>query len=328
MGEDLYNLLGVSRTASASDIKQAYRKLASKLHPDKNPGNASAEARFKRVNTAFQVLGDKKRRALYDEFGDAALSESFDEERARMARQWGGQAGGSSWGRGDSGVHGFSIEDLFGRAEGGGGEVGQGVGQGVGDFFADFFGGGGKRRGTRSSQGADLEQSLSIDFVSAVRGTTVKLVAPGDTEPVHVRIPPGVQDGSKMRVKGKGAPSPVGGPSGDLHLEIHVEPHPHFRMEGNDLHVNLPITIAEAYQGAKVQVPTPHGLVTMKVVPGTQSGMSARLRGKGIARQGRSPGDLYVHFQVHVPTSQDSQVQDAIDALSSYDQDVRSSLHF
>ncbi len=326
MSDDLYNVLGVNRTASASEIKQAYRKLASKMHPDKNPGDSSAELRFKRVNQAYQVLSDKKRRAMYDEFGDAALSDNFDAERARMYKQWagrgggGGGGGGGGFGRG-GGVQGVDLEDLFGANTGG---------QNIGDLFGDLFGGGGRRRASRSAgtRGADLESPLSIDFVSAVRGTTVSLRLEGETEPIQVRIPPGASEGSKVRVKGKGSASPFGGPAGDLLLQLHVEPHPYFRMEGDDLHVDLPITVTEAYRGAKVRVPTPDGSVTMTVPAGSQSGKSARLRGKGIARRGRLPGDLYVHFQVQVPTSQDKAVEQAMETLLAFEQDVRSDLHF
>jgi len=323
MSEDLYSVLGVGRSASASEIKQAYRKLASKLHPDKNPGNAAAESKFKRVNQAYQVLSDKKRRELYDEFGDVALSDNFDAERARMYKQWAGRGGGR--GRNPN-VQSFDLEDLFGGG-------GVGGAQNFGDLFADIFTQPGRsRRGSRSAsmKGADVESELSIDFASAVRGTTVslRLEGPRGSDPIQVRIPPGANEGSKVRVKGKGNPSPLGGPPGDLLLKIHVEPHPFFRMEGNDLHVDLPITVAEAYRGAKVRVPTPDGHVTMKVPPGAQSGKSARLRGKGIAKQGQEPGDLYVHFLVQVPTSQAKAVETAIDALGGYEDDIRADLRF
>ncbi|HNS96037.1 MAG TPA: J domain-containing protein [Polyangiaceae bacterium] len=319
MSNDLYKELGVTRTASANDIKQAYRKLASKLHPDKNPGDASAEARFKRVNQAYQVLSDKKRRALYDEFGDAALSDNFDAEQARAYRQW-TQGRGGGGGR-VSGVQGVDLEDLFGANLGG---------QNIGDLFGNLFGGAGRKRASRtaSMRGSDLESPLTIDFVSAVRGSTVSLRIEGQAEPIQVRIPPGAKQGSKVRVKGKGSPSPFGGPPGDLLLELHVEPHPYFHMQGDDLHVDLPITVTEAYRGARVTVPTPEGTVTMKVPAGSQSGQSARLRGKGMARRGQPPGDLYVHFQVQVPTSQDKAVHQAMETLSQYEQDVRGELRF
>lgn len=331
MSEDLYNVLGVSRNASDSDIKQAYRKLAGKLHPDKNPGDTTAEAKFKRVNQAYQVLSDKKRRELYDEFGDVALSDNFDADRARTYKQWAGGGGGRRAGR-SANYQEFDLEDLFG----GGVRDGAGGAQNFGDLFAEFFTQSGRsRRGGASGRaatmkGSDAESELSIDFVSAVRGTTVSLriEGPRGSEPVQVRIPPGAHEGSKVRIKGKGNPSPYGGPPGDLLLTIHVEPHPFFRMEGEDLHVDLPITVAEAYKGAKVRVPTPDGHVTMKVPAGAQSGKTARLRGKGVARRGKKAGDLYVHFQIHVPSSQAKDVKDAVETLSQHEDDVRAELRF
>ncbi|PIE05705.1 MAG: hypothetical protein CSA75_03370 [Sorangium cellulosum] len=145
---------------------------------------------------------------------------------------------------------------------------------------------------------------------------------------MQVRIPPGANDGSKVRVKGKGGTSPFGGPPGDLLLRIHVDPHPFFRMEGSDLHVDLPISVVEAYRGAKVRVPTPDGHVTMKVPKGAQGGSSARLRGKGVAKKGKSPGDLYVHFQIRVPTAKSSALDEAMDVLASHQEEIRSDLRF
>lgn len=322
MSEDLYHVLGVSRSAGADEIKQAYRKLASKLHPDKNPGDATAETKFKKVNQAYQVLSDKKRRELYDEFGDVALSDSFDAEKARMYKQWAGR----STGRGARHQQ-VDLEDLFGGAG-----AGAGGPQNFGDFFGDFFSQGRSRRGSRTAtmKGQDVESDLRIDLPSAVRGTTVslRLDGLGGSEPIQVRIPPGAEEGSKVRVKGKGSPSPLGGPPGDLLLRIHVDPHPFFRMDGDDLHVDLPITVAEAYHGAKVRIPTPDGFVTMKVPKGSQSGSSARLRGKGVAKRGKPPGDLYVHFQIRIPNSSAKAVEQAVDTLSAYDEDVRTDLKF
>ena len=244
-----------------------------------------------------------------------------------MYKQWAGGGGGRRGGQSGN-FQQFDLEDLFGGRGGGT--------QNFGDLFADFFsqpgrsrrGGGANRAATM--KGSDVESSLSIEFVSAVRGTTVslRLEGPQGSEPIQVRIPPGAHEGSKVRVKGKGNPSPYGGPQGDLLLTIHVEPHPFFRMEGNDLHVDLPITVAEAYQGAKVRVPTPDGFVTMKVPAGTQSGKSARLRGKGIAKRGKQAGDLYVHFQIHVPASQAKAVKEAVETLSKHEDDVRAELRF
>src|SRR5580692_1709367 len=217
MADDLYGVLGVAKTADADTIKKAYRKLAKDLHPDKNPGNKSAEERFKTVNHAFDVLSDAKKRALYDEFGEEGLREGFDAERVRTYNQWARQqrAGGG----GSAGGGGVRLEDLFGNATSGGGDEG-----GIGDFLGDLFGRQGRRpRGP--TPGPDHQSSITIDFASAVRGTTLELRPEGAGAPVTVRIPQGATDGSRVRIPGQGAPSQNGGPNGDLLLTIHVTAH-------------------------------------------------------------------------------------------------------
>jgi curved DNA-binding protein len=321
MAEDLYGVLGVPKGADADTIKKSYRKMAKELHPDKNPGNKKAEDRFKKVNHAFDVLSDAKKRALYDEFGEEGLREGFDADRVRAYKQWSQQAGsgnGRNAGAGASG-RGVRLEDLFGGA------TSQGDGGGFGDLFGDLFGRQGGRAQRGPSPGADLESSVTIDFASAVRGTTLELRphlpgAVGGTgeasAPVTVRIPEGAQDGSRVRIAGQGAPSPNGGPNGDLLLNIHVEPHPFFRREADDLHLDLPITVAEAYRGAKVKVETFAGPVSLKVAPKTQSGTVVRLRGKGVTKKGKT-GDLYVHFMVQIPTVDTPEVQEAMEKLAA-----------
>jgi len=322
MARDLYATLGVSKTASSDEIKKAFRKLAAKLHPDKNPGDKTAEARFKEVSHAYDVLGDPKKRALYDEFGEAALREGFDAEQARQYKRWAEQAAQGRAGGGPTGVP-FDFEDLFGGRAGGVGGAG-----GVGSVIEDLLGGRfGRRRGPM--RGHDLESEITIDFVSAVRGTTLTLQPQGSSEPVTVRIPAGADEGSRVRIRGQGAKSPSGGPPGDLVLTIHVRPHPFFRREGDDLHVDVPITVAEAYNGARIRVPTPDKDVFLKVPEKAQSGQIARLRGKGVARKNREPGDLYVHFQVQVPTADTPEVREAIAVLErAQTEDPRAKLHF
>jgi curved DNA-binding protein len=301
MAQDLYALLGVSKSAEPDAIKKAYRKLAKDLHPDKNPGNEQAESRFKSVNHAFDVLSDPKKRALYDEFGEEGLREGFAPDRVRAYKQWANTQGG---GRGGSRGGGqVNLEDLFG-ANGGGG-----------DLFGDLFGRG-RRRGP--VRGGDLESEVTIDFASAVRGATLELRPRGAIEPVAVRIPPGAAEGSRVRIPGHGAQSMGGGPSGDLLLVIHVKAHRYFRREGDDLHVELPITLHEAYTGAKVKVPTPDGSVTLKVPPHTQTGAVLRVRGKGIAMKGKEAGDLYAHIAVHVPTSDSPDLAELVDKIAEY----------
>jgi curved DNA-binding protein len=293
MAEDFYSVLGVPRSADAETIKKAYKKLARDLHPDKNPGNKVAEARFKSVNRAYEALSDPKKRKLYDEFGEDALREGFDADKARAYKQWQERAANGGGGYGFPGGRRVNLEDLFDGAD-------VNVSGFGGDPFADLFGRASRRRGPMKGQ--DLEQEITIDFASAVRGTTFQMKKPGDVLPVTVRIPPGADDGSRMRIAGQGAPSPAGGPPGDLILVVRVQPHPFFQRKGDDLQIEVPITASEAIKGAKVKVPTFDGPVAVKVPPGTSSGTTLRVRGKGVAKKGKT-GDLYVRLMVHVPKS-------------------------
>jgi curved DNA-binding protein len=326
MARDFYSVLGLSRSASADEIKKSFRKLAAKLHPDKNPGNKAAEAQFKEVNRAYEVLGDPKKRSLYDEFGEDALREGFDADRMRQYKAWANRQGASGGGGGGAGMP-FNLEDILRGAGGQGGGVEFGGG-GMGDIFGDLFGGrarGGRRRGP--SRGADQESEITIDFPSAVRGGVFQLRAGDSPEPITVRIPPGADEGSKLRLPGQGAPGSNGGARGDLLLNIHVRPHPYFRREKNDLHLDLPITPGEAYYGAKVKVPTPDGPVTLKVPPHTQGGQALRLKGKGVTKKNGPPGDLYVHFQIQLPASEDAEVKKAIDTLQqAFPEDPRAKI--
>ncbi len=313
MAQDLYATLGVPRDADGDAIKKAYRKLAGELHPDQNPGDKKKEERFKLVNHAYEVLHNAKKRKLYDEFGEDGLREGFDAEKARAYKAWSarqayaGRAGGGTP-YGSSGA--VDLDDLF---QGGGG------GGNFGDLFGDLIG---RQRRRGPVKGADLESEVTIDFASAVRGATLELHPAGsDGAPVTVRIPAGADEGSRVRIAGHGAPSNSGGPKGDLVLTIHVTAHPHFRREGDDLHLDLPVTVAEAFHGAKVRVPTVDGTVAMKVPPHTQSGSTVRLRGKGVARKGRDAGDLYVHFLVRLPTEGGAELDDAINRLAAFQSD-------
>jgi curved DNA-binding protein len=328
MARDLYSVLGVARDADEDAIKKAFRKLAMKYHPDKNPGKAN-EAKFKEINQAHEVLSDKKKRALYDEFGEESLSQNFDPERARLIRQYGARraAGGGAGPRGQGGFPGgFDVQDMFG---------GRGGGQSadISDILGDLFGrtrggGGGGVEGMRQRKGQDVESAVTIDFASAVNGTTLELQRQDGGPSVQVRIPPGADEGSRVRIAGQGAQGFGGAPPGDLILHIHVTPHPLFKREGDDLHLEVPITIGEAYKGAKVRVPTPSGEVTLKVPPHTQSGHVMRLRGKGVTKKGKDAGDLYVKFLVQIPTSADPEIAKAIDAIEATMSDPRGDLKF
>ncbi|MBX3190511.1 MAG: J domain-containing protein [Labilithrix sp.] len=318
MAQDFYSVLGVPKDADADAIKKAYRKLARDLHPDKNPGNKSAEARFKTVNQAYEVVGNAQKRKLYDEFGEDALREGFDADKARAYKQWQQRAGnGPRGGAGGFGGATVNLEDLFG-GQVPGGNVG-------GDPFADLFGRASRRRGP--IKGQDYEQELTIDFDSAVRGTTLQLRNASSPEPVTVRIPPGASEGSRVRIPGQGGESPTGGPRGDLILEIHVQPHALFERDGDDLLIDVPITVSEAIKGARVRVPTFDGPVQVKVPPGTQSGSKLRVRGKGVARKGKEPGDLYVRPMIQVPASTSPELSKIADEIAKLEtQDVRDKL--
>jgi curved DNA-binding protein len=307
MADDLYAILGVPKNAEASVIKKAYRKLAGQLHPDKNPGNKGAESRFKEVNRAYDVLSDAKKRKLYDEFGDEGLREGFDPERVRAYRDWSSRQRRGSPAGPDGGAQTFDLEDMLGGSNA----------SGFGDLFGDLIGRARRTRGP--AKGPDLESEITIDFASAVRGATLELRPQGQASaPVTVRIPAGADEGSRVRIPGQGGPSPNGGPRGDLVLTIHVTPHPYFRREGDDLHLDLPVTIAEAYQGARVKVPTVEAPVTLKIPERTQSGNVVRLRGKGVAKKGRAAGDLYVHFLVHIPADESPEVAQLIDRIAQF----------
>jgi curved DNA-binding protein len=331
MARDLYQVLGVARDATEDAIKKAFRKLAMKYHPDKNPGKAN-EQRFKEVNQANEVLSDKTKRGLYDEFGEDSLSQGFDPERARLIRQYGQRGGGG--GRapgGHPGADGFDVQEIFGGA---GGPGGADFGDLIGDLFSRSrggvggVGGVGGRQGVRGgrARGQDVDSEVTIDFASAVKGTTLALQR--GNEQVSVRVPPGANEGSRLRIPGQGGQGFNGGPAGDLLVTVHVTPHPFFKREGDDLHLDVPITLGEAYLGEKIRVPTPDGEVTLKVPPHTQTGSMTRLRGKGIARKNKEPGDLYVRFLVHVPTSDDAEVQKAIEVLADKVEDPRTGLKF
>ncbi|HEU4577550.1 MAG TPA: DnaJ C-terminal domain-containing protein [Polyangiaceae bacterium] len=308
MATDLYADLGVPRGASQDEIKKAYRKLAAQFHPDRNPHDKSAEERFKAVNRAHQVLGDADKRALYDEFGEVALREGFDAEAARAY----GRARSRAGGRGAS-SGGFSFEDILGNGN-------------FGDLFGEMFRGGGARNvRPRSGRGADVTTEVSVDLLSAIKGTQILVHLPDHLSAsagssgapgreIQVRIPPGAGDGDKVRVPAHGAPGSGGAPAGDLVITVRVKKHPHFERDGLDLKLDLPLTPGEAFEGAKVSVPTPDGEVTLKVPKGTQSGQLTRLRGKGVQRKDKV-GDLYVRFLVRLPTHPSKAISKAIAEL-------------
>lgn len=308
---DLYEVLGVAKDASADTVRKAYRKLARKYHPDVNPGDDEAETRFKEVAAAYDVLSDDERRKAYDEFGFDSLKSGFDPEKARAYQQW--QQGRRRTGYGDGG---FDVGG-FGGFGGMGGDVGD-----LGDFFSRMR----QQQASRPRRGGDVHASLQVDLATAMRGTQVAVEVPapgGGTRSVQVRIPPGADDGDTLRIRGKGAPGMNGGPDGDLVIEVGVKEHPVFAREGLDLRVDLPVTLHEAYSGAKVPVPTMDGEVTMTIPEGAQSGQTLRLKGKGVSR-GKKTGNLYVTLKVVLPKKGDEALAAALkEAEALYEGDVR-----
>ncbi|MBD1914167.1 MULTISPECIES: DnaJ C-terminal domain-containing protein [unclassified Leptolyngbya] len=265
---DYYGILGVSKGASADEIKRAYRKLARQYHPDMNPGNKTAEARFKEVSEAYEVLSDTEKRQKYDQFG----------QYWKQAGSWpgGGGAGQPDFGGFDFGQYrNFDdfINELLGRfstTPGGGRSYGPGPGGfGVDDAFG----------GRTSTSGADLESNFALSLSEAFHGVQKRLSV--GNEVIDVRIPAGAKPGSKIRIRGKGQPSPYGGSRGDLYLKIEIRPHAFFKFDGDNLTCDVPIAPDEAVLGAAIEVPTPDGMVTVNVPSGVRSGQSLRLRGKG-----------------------------------------------
>ncbi|WP_025134846.1 DnaJ C-terminal domain-containing protein [Leucobacter sp. PH1c] len=293
LDKDFYQILGVSKTASDAELKKTYRKLARTYHPDSNPGDAAAEAKFKEISEAYSVLSDAEQRAEYDQI-----------------RAMG--AGSARFTAGGGGGQGF--EDVFGGMFGGAQRGGQHFSyqQGGGQNFDDIFGMfGGAQRGPQP--GRDVQASTTLDFETAVQGKTVTLQAPSGT--VKVKIPAGVSDGQKIKVRGKGEPSPNGGQPGDIILTVAVRKHPVFEREGHNLRLKLPITFSEAALGATVEVPTLGGdPVKLKVQPGTPSGRVLRVKGRGV-KTAKATGDLLAEVQVVVPAHLSAEARAALEAF-------------
>lgn len=324
--KDFYAILGVPKNADAAAIKKAYRKLARSLHPDHNPGDTAAETRFKEVGEAYAVLSDPEQRQQYDAIRAMAGG------GARFSAGPGGPAGGA-------GAAGF--EDLFGGlfGAGAGGRPGGagprvryqttgspgGGGAGFEDLLGNLFGGGGF--GQRAPQrGQDLEATTTLPFRQAASGSTVTLTVEG--RKVTARIPAGVRDGQKIRLRGKGRPGEAGAPAGDLLIAVRVEPHPVFALDGKDVRVTLPVTFAEAALGAQVEVPTiDGGTVRVKVPEGTPSGRTLRVKGKGLETS-KGTGDLLVTVQVTVPQRLSGEARKAVEAFAeaTADADPRADL--
>jgi DnaJ-class molecular chaperone len=277
---DPYKTLGVAKEASQADIQKAYRRLAKKLHPDLNPGNKKAEEEFKGVSAAYDLLGDAEKRARFDR---GEIDESGAERpRHNFYRDY--AEGGGPYAS-DEGFADFASSD---------------------DILSEILG----RRGRSNfrMRGSDVQYRMEVDFLDAVNGAKRQIVLPDNTA-LDVTIPPGTRDGQILRLRGKGRPGLGGGPPGDALIEIAVRPHPFFIRKGDDIHVELPISLRDAVLGGKVQVPTPSGAVAMTIPKWANTGTVLRLKGKGVPGPGRSRGDEYVTLKVALPKEPDPELE-------------------
>jgi molecular chaperone DnaJ len=285
LAEDLYKVLGVSKGASADEIKKAYRSLARKYHPDRNPDDPAAEERFKEVQGAYDVLSDEEKRKEYD-------------------------SGGPN-----------PFEGFGGRGPFTAGPAGQGSFVDLGDLLSSMFGrggggGGGGMRGFPQQPGRDLETEAPLSFKQAIEGT--QLTVPVGSKRYKVKIPAGVRNGARIRIPGKGEPSPEGGPPGDLYVVARVAPSPVFRrLDDGNLEVTVPITVIEAIEGATIEVPTLDGTKKIKVAPGTRHGTIQRLRGEGAPKpRGQGRGDIRYRLEIELPKELSEEQREAVERLA------------
>jgi len=289
MPRDPYDILGVPRSATPEQIREAHRKLAKKFHPDLNK-TAEAGAKFKEIQEAYDLLSDAQKRKQFDQFGHAGPS-------------MGGAPGGAQGGWGN--VDASTFEEIFG----------------------DFMGGGTRRAGGRrggARAGEDLESRITVDFMTAAIGGVRHVSVESGGQPINldVRIPPGIESGGDLRLRGKGGEGMGGGPAGDLVLHISVAPHPWFRREGLDVIVEVPISIAECALGTSVEVPLLEGTATLRVPAGTASGKRLRLKGKGVAAKGDT-GDLYAVIRVEAPKALNDEDRAALERMKATEPDPR-----
>ena len=290
-GRDYYEILGVKKTATEAELKKAYRDLAKKYHPDKNKGNKDAENRFKEISEAYAVLSDTEKRSQYDRLGREAF----------------GPGGANPFA-------GFDFSQFMGGGARGGRRGGARRGGATVDFtdiFGDLFGGGGEGGGFAQAP-QEMQAEITIDFRDAILGTTMALNVNG--EQLKVKIPEGIGNGQKIRVRSGGTP---------LQITVHVRPHPFFERRGDDIHIDLPITVGEAVRGAEVEVPTLHGPSRIRVPAGTQTGRTMRLTGKGVKKK-NSAGDQYCRIQIVVPADAPADAIEKIEA--AYEQNPRAGL--
>ena len=283
--KDYYQILGVAGNANAAAIKKQYRKLARELHPDKTKGDKKLEDRFKAVSEAYDILSDDKKRREYDE-----ARQAFKSGRVPPGFNGGAQ-----------GFNGGDFRDLFGPS---------------GDIFSTLFG------GARQRHGADLQTEAAISFKDSIYGTELNLrLSPSGSAPTSIttRVPAGIKDGAKIKIKGRGAPGAAG--PGDLYVLVHVTPHPIFSRKDENIHLTLPITFSEAALGADISIPTLDGdEVTLRIAPGTPSGRTLRVKGRGV-KKGSSVGDLMITLDVRIPQRVDGEAKRAIEEFANATKD-------
>ncbi len=287
MNTDYYQTLGVDKNASAEDIKKAYRKLALKYHPDKNPGNKEAEEKFKKMSEAYAVLSDPKKRKEYDSFGSDGFKQHYSQEDI---------------------FRGFDLNEIlrgFGFSGAAAGRRQYTYQQAEGEPFADLFGGGGGQYRIRPQKGDDLEYNLAITLEESVLGAEKKVAInkDGRIDEINIKVPEGINAGKKLRLAGKGLPGGHGGPSGDLYLNISILPHPIFARDGNDIYVEKELKFSQAVLGTTIDVPTVEGSTKrIKIPPGTQNNSKIRMKGYGVPHlKGSEKGDQYVKIMVTLP---------------------------
>lgn len=309
---DYYNILGVNRTSSADEIKRAYRKLAKQHHPDRNPDDPSSEAKFKEVQQAYDVLKDDKKREQYDHYGEAGVGQWATESGGQKVYQWGG---GSS-------INMDDLQDLFSAFGGSGGRRNPSQAS----IFDQFFGGGGRGSPQPSAtsprpprQGNHEERRINLSLEQAFHGAVVsvklKTSSQSIPEELEVKIPPGITEGQRIRLPGKGHPGQYGGPPGDFHLVCAISPHEYFKRDGSDVQLELPVSVSEAALGAKIDVPTLEGTVMITVPPGTSGGSTLRLKGRGFPSGNGQRGDQYVMIKITPPTDLTDKQQAAFEKL-------------
>lgn len=301
MANDYYKVLEVERTATSDEISKAYRKLARKFHPDLNQDDKNAKKRFQEVQQAYDCLNDPEKRKMYDQFG-------------ANYEQYGGKNPFGGGGEGGSGGGAFDFGNIFG-----------GGGVDLGDLFGQMGGGQPRARRAPQPRGADIAAEISVPLKTIIHGgeTRIQFDHNGKLESIDVRIPAGIEPGKKIRLRGQGQPSSIG-KSGDLILKVNLEPHPYFKIAGNNLELRLPISVPEAVRGARIDVPTPAGTVTLTVPPMSNSGKKLRVKGQGLKGANGAVGDMVVELMIRLPEHLSEEHATSIEQLvGSYSKSLR-----